>query len=55
MHRPGLFEVPRLEELLADPHKVGVLDTYDTWALRAQATAALNLLNAQDLRLLQTL
>src|SRR6266478_4026023 len=49
----GLFEVPRLEELVADPDKVGVLDSYATWALRAQAIAALNLLNAQDLRLLR--
>ena len=49
----GLFEVPRLEELVADPDKVGVLDAYATWALRAQAIAALNLLNAQDLRLLR--
>jgi len=42
-----------LEELVADPDKVGVLDSYATWALRAQAIAALNLLNAQDLRLLR--
>src|SRR5712692_1208719 len=49
----GLFEVPRLEELVADPDKVGVLDAYATWALRTQAIAALNLLNAQDLRLLR--
>ena len=49
----GLFEVPRLEELVADPDKVGVLDAYATWALRAQAIAALNLLNAHELRLLR--
>jgi predicted DNA-binding transcriptional regulator AlpA len=49
----GLFEVPRLEELVADPDKVRVLDAYATWALRAQAIAALNLLNAHDLRLLR--
>jgi hypothetical protein len=49
----GLFEVPRLEELVADPDKVGVLDAYATWALRAQAIAALNLLNAHELLLLR--
>jgi uncharacterized protein YjiS (DUF1127 family) len=51
--RAGLYEVPRLEELVAEPDRVRVLDAYATWALRAQAIAALNLLNAHDLRLLR--
>jgi hypothetical protein len=48
----GLFRVPRLEELVADPDKVGVLDAHTTRVLRTQAIAALNVLNAHDLDLI---
>lgn len=48
----GLFRVPRLEELVADPGKVRVLDAHTTHILRTQAIAALNVLNAHDLELL---
>jgi predicted DNA-binding transcriptional regulator AlpA len=40
----GLFGVPRLEELVADPDKVRVLDAHTTRVLRKQALIALNLL-----------
>jgi predicted DNA-binding transcriptional regulator AlpA len=40
----GLFEVPRLEELVVDPDKVRVLDARANWALRKQAILALNVL-----------
>lgn len=45
----GLFEVPRLEELVADPEKVTVLDAHTTRVLRKQAIIALNLLYDHDL------
>jgi hypothetical protein len=45
----GLFEVPRLEELVADPDKVGVLDAQTTRALRKQAILALNVLYDYEL------
>jgi hypothetical protein len=44
----GLFEVPRLEELVADPDKVRVLDARANWALRKQAILALNVLLDQE-------
>jgi|YelNatPaOPRAMG01_1025707.scaffolds.fasta_scaffold44818_3 predicted DNA-binding transcriptional regulator AlpA len=45
----GLFEVPRLEELVADPEKVRVLDAHTTRVLRKQAIIALNLLYDSEL------
>ncbi len=45
----GLFEVPRLEELVADPERVGVLDAHTTRVLRKQALMALNLLYDHEL------
>ena len=45
----GLFEVPRLEELVADPDKVRVLDAHTTRALRKQAIVALNVLFDHEL------
>ena len=45
----GLFEVPRLEELVADPDKVRVLDARASWALRKQAILALNVLFDHEL------
>ncbi|SRR5579875_25764 len=45
----GLFEVPRLEELVADPDKVRVLDAHTTRVLRKQAIIALNLLYDHEL------
>jgi predicted DNA-binding transcriptional regulator AlpA len=45
----GLFEVPRLEELVADPERVGVLDAHITRVLRKQALIALNLLYDHEL------
>ena len=45
----GLFVVPRLEELVADPGQIGVLDMYTARVLKTQAIAALNLLHGYDL------
>ena len=45
----GFFEVPRLEELVADPDKVRVLDARASWALRKQALLALNVLFGHEL------
>ena len=45
----GLFQVPRLEELVADPDKVRVLDAHTTRVLRKQAIIALNLLYDHEL------
>jgi len=45
----GLFSVPRLEELVADPCQVRVLDVHTARVLRTQAIAALNVLNGYDL------
>ena len=45
----GPFAVPRLEELLADPDQVRVLDAYTTRALKTQAINALILLQSHDL------
>jgi predicted DNA-binding transcriptional regulator AlpA len=45
----GLSIVPRLEELVADPEQVRVLDAHTTRVLRTQAIAALNVLNAHEL------
>jgi predicted DNA-binding transcriptional regulator AlpA len=45
----GLFEVPRLEELVADPERVRVLDAHTTRVLRKQAIVALNLLYDHEL------
>jgi predicted DNA-binding transcriptional regulator AlpA len=47
----GPFVVPRLEELVADPYQVRVLDAHTTRVLRTQALAALNVLNGHDLDL----
>jgi len=41
----GLFAVPRLEELVADPDKLRVLDNDTAQALKTQAIEALNLLH----------
>jgi hypothetical protein len=48
----GLFRVPGLEELVADPDRVRVLDAHTTCILKMRAIAALNLLNAHDMELL---
>ena len=48
----GLFRVPGLEELVADPDTIRVLDAHTTCILRMRAIAALNLLNAHDMELL---
>ena len=48
----GLFEVPRLEELVVDPEKVRVLDSHATRVLRRQAIGALNVLCAHEEELL---
>jgi hypothetical protein len=45
----GPFAVPRLEELLADPDQVRVLDAHTTRALMTQAISALILLQSHDL------
>ena len=45
----GLFSVPRLEELVADPGQVRVLDMDTARMLKTQAIAALNLLHGYDL------
>ncbi|MBF6568059.1 MAG: helix-turn-helix domain-containing protein [Candidatus Binataceae bacterium] len=45
----GLFSVPRLEELVADPGQVRVLDMDTARVLKTQAIAALNLLHGYDL------
>jgi predicted DNA-binding transcriptional regulator AlpA len=42
---PELFAVPRLEELVANPDKIEVLDIKTARALKTQAIAALNLLH----------
>ena len=47
----GLFSVPRLEELVADPCQVRVLDVHTARVLRTQAIAALNVLNGYDLEI----
>ena len=44
----GLFAVPRLEELVADPDKIRVLDSNTAQALKTQAITALNLLRGFD-------
>jgi predicted DNA-binding transcriptional regulator AlpA len=49
----GLFEVPRLEELVADPEKVRVLDAHTTRVLSTQAIVALNVLCAHEMELLR--
>jgi len=50
----GLFIVPRLEELVADPDQIGVLDMDTARVLKTQAIAALNLLNGYDLERART-
>jgi hypothetical protein len=45
----GLVNVPRLEELLADPEQIGVLDAQTTRVLKTQAISVLLLLNSLDL------
>jgi predicted DNA-binding transcriptional regulator AlpA len=45
----GPIAVPRLEELLADPDQVRVLDAHTTRALKTQAINALILLQSHDL------
>ncbi len=45
----GLFVVPRLEELVADPEQFGVLDAHTTRVLKTQAITALILLHSRDL------
>jgi predicted DNA-binding transcriptional regulator AlpA len=45
----GLNVVPRLEELVADPDQIRVLDIETALVLRTQAVAALNLLRGFDL------
>ncbi len=45
----GLFSVPRLEELVADPEQFGVLDAHTTRVLKTQAITALILLHSRDL------
>ena len=51
----GLFAVPRLEELVADPEKLRVLDNDTAQALKTQAIEALNLLHGLDVARSQTL
>jgi len=50
----GLFIVPRLEELVADPGQIGVLDMDTARVLKTQAIAALNLLHGYDLERART-
>jgi predicted DNA-binding transcriptional regulator AlpA len=50
----GLFEVPRLEDLVADPEKVRVLEAHTTRVLSAQAIVALNVLCAHEIQLLRS-
>ena len=45
----GLFSVPRLEELVADPEQFRVLDAHTTRVLKTQAITALILLHNHDL------
>jgi predicted DNA-binding transcriptional regulator AlpA len=45
----GLFAVPGLAELLADPEQIGVLDAHTRRALKTQVINALILLHNQDL------
>jgi predicted DNA-binding transcriptional regulator AlpA len=45
----GLFLVPRLEELVADPEQFRVLDAHTTRVLKTQAITALILLHSHDL------
>ena len=45
----GLSIVPRLEELVADPWQVSMLDAHTARVLRTQAIAALIVLNGHDL------
>jgi predicted DNA-binding transcriptional regulator AlpA len=47
----GLYAVPRLEELVADPEKLGVLDTRTRRALTTTALTALNTLMFNELAL----
>ena len=47
----GLYAVPRLEELVADPDKLGVLDPRTRRALTTTALAALNTLIFNELAL----
>jgi predicted DNA-binding transcriptional regulator AlpA len=47
----GLYAVPRLEELAADPKKLGVLDTRTRRALTTTALTALNTLMFNELAL----
>jgi len=51
----GLFAVPRLEELVADPDKLRVLDDDTAQALKTQAIEALNLLHSLDVERSQML
>lgn len=46
----GLYVVPRLEELVADPGHVRVLDTETALVLKTQALTALTLLHGFDLQ-----
>ena len=45
----GLFAVPGLVELLADPEQIGVLDAHTRRALKTQVINALILLHNQDI------
>ena len=45
----GLFAVPGLVELLADPEQIGVLDPHTRRALKTQVINALILLHNQDI------
>ena len=47
----GVYAVPRLEELVADPGKLGVLDTRTRRALTTTALMALNTLMFNELAL----
>ena len=47
----GLYAVPRLEELVADPEKLGVLDTRTRRILTTTALMALNTLMFNELAL----
>jgi hypothetical protein len=51
----GLFVVPKVEELVADPGQIGVLDIDTARVLKTQAIAALNLLHGYDLERARTL
>jgi len=47
----GLYQVPLLEELAADPSKARVLDAHTARILTTTALAALNALNSRELAL----